>query len=89
MFVEGGANWADWSMSNFTQRLKGMKCEAVEAIEYEEPAADTAHSVGTSIQFTDSTRLNAQFWRLSRQRAYAGQASWLLGYESGPDGPDT
>jgi hypothetical protein len=54
-------------MSNFTQRLKGMKCEAVEAIEYEEPAPDTIYSVGTSIQFTGSTRLNAQFWRLTKE----------------------
>jgi len=55
-------------MSNFTQRLKGMKCEAVDAIEYEEPAAaDTIYSVGTSIHFTDSTKLTAQFWRLTKE----------------------
>ena len=55
-------------MSNFTQRLKGMKCEAVDATEYEEPTAtDTIYSVGTSIHFTDSTKLTAQFWRLTKE----------------------
>jgi hypothetical protein len=55
-------------MSNFTQRLKGMKCEAVDAIEYEEPAAaDTIYAVGTSIHFTDRTKLTAQFWRLTKE----------------------
>jgi hypothetical protein len=57
-------------MSNFTQRLaqlKGMKCEAVDAIEYEEPPTDTIYSVGTSIQFTDTTKLEAQFWRLTKE----------------------
>jgi hypothetical protein len=56
-------------MSSFTQvlaRLKGMKCEAVDAIEYEVPAADI-YSVGTSSQFTDSTKLKAQFWRLTKE----------------------
>jgi hypothetical protein len=59
-------------MSNFTQRLaqlKGMKCEAVDAIECEEPATDTIYSVGTSIQFTDSTKLKAQFWRLTKEES--------------------
>jgi hypothetical protein len=56
-------------MCNFTQRLaqlRGMKCEAVHAIEFEEPPADTIYSVGTSMQFTDGTRLEAQFWRLTK-----------------------
>ena len=56
-------------MTNFTRllaQLQGMKCEAVHAIEYEEPAADTMYSVGTSIEFTDSTKLRAQFWRLTK-----------------------
>jgi len=57
-------------MTNFTRRLaqlRGMKCEAVHAIEYEEPPADTIYSVGTSIEFTDSTKLRAQFWRLTKE----------------------
>ena len=56
-------------MSNFTQRLaqlSGMKCEAVHAIEYEEPA-DAIYLVGTSIEFTESTKLQAQFWRLRKK----------------------
>ena len=50
-------------MSNFTRplaQLTGMKCEAVHAIEYEEPAADTVYSVGTSIAFTHGTKPDAQ-----------------------------
>ena len=43
-----------------------MKCTAVHAIEYEEPAADAIYSVGASIQFTDDTKLEAQFWRLRK-----------------------
>ena len=56
-------------MSNFTQRLaqlSGMKCEVVHAIDYEEPA-DAIYSVGTSIEFTESTKLQAQFWRLKKK----------------------
>jgi hypothetical protein len=53
-------------MSNWLAGLRGMKCEAVHAIEYEEPAADTIYSVGTSIQFTGGTTLRAQFWRLTK-----------------------
>ena len=55
-------------MSNWLARLKGMKCEAVHAIEYEEGPADIGdiYSVGTSIQFTGGFRLEAQFWRLTK-----------------------
>jgi hypothetical protein len=53
-------------MSNWLVRLRGIKCEAVHAIEYEGPAADTIYSVGTSIQFTGGTTLQAQFWRLTK-----------------------
>ena len=45
-------------------QLQGEKCEAVDAIEYEDPGPDTVYAVGTSIQFTSGTHLNAQFWRL-------------------------
>lgn len=48
-------------------RLRGDKCEAVCAIEYEETPTDTVYSVGTSIQFTDGTKLRAQFWRLTKE----------------------
>jgi len=56
-------------MSNFTRRLAQLresKCEVVHAIEYEERAGDTIYSVGTSIEFTDGTKLDAQFWRLTK-----------------------
>src|SRR5215467_2744371 len=56
-------------MSNFTGRLaqlRGSKCEAVRAIEHEEPACDTIYSIGTLIEFTDGTKLDAQFWRLTK-----------------------
>lgn len=56
-------------MGNFTPRLtqlRGNKCEAVYAIEYEAPAVDTIYSIGTSIEFTNGTKLNAQFWRLTK-----------------------
>lgn len=59
-------------MSNFAQRLeqlKGVKCAAVHAIEYEEPPTDAIYSVGTSIQFSDNTKLEAQFWRLRKNRS--------------------
>ncbi len=44
--------------------LKGIVCECVEGVEYEEPATDTIYSVGTSIRFREGPRLSAQFWRL-------------------------
>jgi hypothetical protein len=53
-------------MSNGLAGLRGTKCEAVQAIEYEEAAADSIYSVGTSIQFTGGTTLQAQFWRLTK-----------------------
>jgi hypothetical protein len=53
-------------MSNWLARLRGIKCKAVHAIGYEEPAADTIYSVGTSIEFTGGTTLQAQFWRLTK-----------------------
>jgi hypothetical protein len=56
-------------MSSFTRalaQLRGTKCEAVHAIEYEKPPAGTIYSVGTSIQFTDGTKLSTQFWRLTK-----------------------
>jgi len=40
-------------------QLRGNKCEAVHAIEYEEPADDRIYSVGTSIEFTNGTKLSA------------------------------
>jgi hypothetical protein len=36
----------------------------VQAVEYETPKTEAIYSVGTSIQFSDKTRLSAQFWRL-------------------------
>jgi hypothetical protein len=53
-------------MSHFTWRLTQLrksKCEAVHAIEYEERSGVTIYSVGTSIEFTGGTKLDAQFWR--------------------------
>lgn len=43
-------------------QLRGEKCEAVDAIEHE--GSPDIYSVGTSIEFTSGTHLNAQFWRL-------------------------
>jgi len=65
---QGVARWRRL-MSNFTRRLAHLresKCEAVHAIEYEERAGDTIYLVATSIEFTDGTKLDAQFWRLTK-----------------------
>jgi hypothetical protein len=56
-------------MSNFTRglaHLRESKCEAVHAVEHEEPAGDTIYSIGTLVEFTDGTKLHAQFWRLMK-----------------------
>jgi hypothetical protein len=57
-------------MTDFERKLAQLrenKCAAVCAIEYEEADTDTVYSVGTSIQFTDGTKLRAQFWRLTKE----------------------
>jgi hypothetical protein len=54
------------SMKDFTHRLtqlRGIACEEVVAVEYEEPATQAIYSVGTSIRFADGTKLDVQFWR--------------------------
>lgn len=48
-------------------KLRGVECESIEAVEYEEPATDRLYSVGTSVRFGDGTRLSAQFWRLIKE----------------------
>jgi len=56
-------------MKDLTSRLaqlRGIKCESVRAVEYETPAPDDIYKVGTTILFTDNTRLAAQFWRLRK-----------------------
>jgi hypothetical protein len=56
-------------MSNFRRgiaRLRESKCEAVHAVEHEEPAGNTIYSIGTLVEFTDGTKLDAQFWRLTK-----------------------
>ena len=56
-------------MKGFTDRLarlRGVKCEAVEAEEYETPASEPIFAVGTSVRFVDGTKLRAQFWRLTK-----------------------
>ncbi len=57
-------------MKNFQRRLaqlRGIACERVLAVEYEEPSTDTIYSVGTSVRFADGTKLEAQFWRLAKE----------------------
>jgi hypothetical protein len=56
-------------MSDFTRRLAQLresKCEAVHVVEHEEFAGDTIYSMGTLVEFTDGTKLDAQFWRLTK-----------------------
>jgi hypothetical protein len=56
-------------MKDFNARLaqlRGVACEAVAAVEYEQPATETIDSVGTSIRFADGTKLEAQFWRVAK-----------------------
>jgi hypothetical protein len=47
-------------------RLRGTKCEGVQAEEYEEPGDEPIFSVGTSIRFSASSRSNSglQMWRI-------------------------
>jgi hypothetical protein len=49
-------------------KLRGHSCESVSAVEYEEPATETIYSTGTSVRFGDGTKVEAQFWRLMKQR---------------------
>jgi hypothetical protein len=56
-----------WFMRDFTRRLaqlRGIKCEEVRAVEYQEAPTDELYPIGTSIRFADGTDLEAQFWRL-------------------------
>ena len=48
-------------------KLRGINCEGVAAVESETPATEAIYPVGTSIQFSDKTRLQAQFWRLIKE----------------------
>jgi hypothetical protein len=47
-------------------QLRGTNCVAVDAVEFEEVPKDTVYAVGTSIRFGDGTKLDAQFWRLTK-----------------------
>ena len=56
-------------MKRFTDRLaqlRGVKCEGVDAEEYEEPSSEPIFAVWTLIRFSDGTRLRGQFWRLTK-----------------------
>jgi len=56
---------------SFTQRLaelRGVSCESVLAVEYAEAPRDAVYAVGTSIGFADGTKVEAQFWRLSKEK---------------------
>lgn len=53
-------------MSDWLARLRGTKCEAVNAVEHEHEGPADIYSVGTSIQFTGGTTLQAEFWRLTK-----------------------
>lgn len=56
-------------MKDFTHRLarlRGIAHEKVLAVEYKQPTTDTIYSVGTSVRFADGTKLDAQFWRLTK-----------------------
>jgi hypothetical protein len=56
-------------MDDFPHRLaqlRGSTCAGVFAVEYEKPAGDAIYSVGTSIALADGTKLDAQFWRLTK-----------------------
>src|SRR5262245_5579320 len=54
-------------MTDFQQlaQLRGEKCETVDAIKHE--GSPDIYSVETSIEFTNGTHLNAQFWRLIKE----------------------
>jgi hypothetical protein len=45
-------------------RLAGAHCDVVDAVEYETPVSDDIYAIGTSLRFSDGTRVSAQFWRL-------------------------
>ena len=47
-------------------RLRGVSCESVESVQYEEPPTDPNYAVSTSIRLSDGTAIDAQFWRLLR-----------------------
>jgi hypothetical protein len=58
------------SKGTFAQRLAGLRgvgCESVLAVEYEDPPTDAIYAIGTSIAFTDGTKVDAQFWRLGKE----------------------
>ncbi len=46
------------------RQLRGVACATVEGIEYEMRPKDDVYAVGTTITFSDGTKLAAQFWRL-------------------------
>ncbi|MGW0635920.1 hypothetical protein [Nocardia salmonicida] len=57
-------------MTYFSDRLahwRGVRCAQVRAVEYETPPTELIFSVGTAIEFSDGTRLSAQFWRLTKE----------------------
>lgn len=57
-------------MTRFSDRLarwRGVRCEQVQAVEYETPSTELIFSVGTTIEFSDGTSLAAQFWRLTKK----------------------
>ena len=56
-------------MKDFNSRLaalRGAKCQGVQPVEFETPATKDIYAVGTSVEFSDTTRLSAQFWRLMK-----------------------
>lgn len=61
-------------------KLRGINCEGVAAVESETPATEAIYPVGTSIQFSDKTRLQAQFWRLIKWPTtnFEAKSSWRL-----------
>jgi hypothetical protein len=67
-------------MKGFTDRLaqlRGVKCQAVDAEEYETRGSEPIFAVGPSIRFADGTKLRAQFWRLTK----AGSPASFVGIE--------
>lgn len=57
-------------MTLFSDRLaqwRGVRCERVLGVKYEAPSIELIFAVGTVIEFSDGTRLSAQFWRLTKK----------------------